>query len=91
MSERTQGASVFDVSKSNSRACGPFKGPICRAHADAEVRLETYLADYLRHGRGSLWPNSSVFEIGLGSRYSLDWEIGRGASGCGRRRLPGYS
>lgn len=70
MSERTQGASVFDVSKSNSRACEPFKGPICSA--DAEVRLETYLADYLRHARGSLWPSSSVFEIGLGNRYSLD-------------------
>ena len=72
MSERTQGASVFDVSKSNSGACEPFKGPICRAHADAEVRLETYLADYLRHARGSLWPNSSVFEIGLGNRYSFN-------------------
>ena len=77
MSERTQDASVFNVSRSNTRACEPVKGPIRRAHADAEVRLETYLADYLRHGRGSLWPNSSVAGIGLGNRYSLDWEIGR--------------
>jgi hypothetical protein len=91
MSERTQGASVFNVSKSKSRAYEPFRGPSCRAHADAEVRLWTYLADYLRHGRGNLWPDSSVFRIGLGNRYSLDWELGRGASDCGRCRLPGYS